>query len=117
MARYTDIRLDCQFCGACCKNSTANQAEGYVDYVPMEKGDAILQKPELMRRYGVLGKGGAWYLALTSEGRCKALRGALGGRVRCEIYHYRPSPCRRVQLGTELCRRYRRDHGLETEVR
>jgi Fe-S-cluster containining protein len=32
--------------------------------------------------------------------------------VRCMIYHVRPSPCRRVQAGSELCARYRRGLGL-----
>jgi Fe-S-cluster containining protein len=86
---------------------------GYRDYLPVDKDDDILGKPDLAQRYVSEGKAGARHLKLTADGRCKALRGPVGGRVRCEIYHYRPGPCRRVQLDSELCHIYRRDAGLE----
>jgi Fe-S-cluster containining protein len=41
-----------------------------------------------------------------------ALRGAIGKRVACTIYHHRPSPCRRVQPGDANCLRYRAAHAL-----
>jgi hypothetical protein len=36
--------------------------------------------------------------------------------VRCTLYHLRPSPCRRVQPGDDLCRRYRAEHGIRDSV-
>ena len=112
MADVSLSAFDCQRCGACCVNPSANRKTGYLDYVVVEEGDAISDKADLARRYVVTAKDGKPHLRLTPDGRCKALRGAIGGRVRCEIYHYRPSPCRRVQLKSELCLRYRRDQGL-----
>lgn len=82
-------------------------AEGFRDYVEIERGDAILRKPDLMRRYVVVNGEGVPHLRLDGEGRCLALKGALGRHVRCAIYHDRPSPCRRVQEGSELCLKYR----------
>ena len=99
--------LDCQACGACCKNPPGNVAEGFRDYVQVERGDAILRKPDLLRRYTVVNADGVPHLRLDPEGRCLALKGALGKRVRCAIYHDRPGPCRRVQAGSELCLEYR----------
>jgi Fe-S-cluster containining protein len=81
----------------------------------VERRDAILRDAELMRRYVVCNADGEPHLKLTPEGRCAALRGRLGGRVRCLIYHHRPSPCRRVEAGSELCLRYRREAGLSDE--
>jgi Fe-S-cluster containining protein len=103
--------LDCQRCGACCVNTPDNQREGYADYVEVEPGDRLLERPELRRRYTVE-RDGAIHLQLAPDGRCIALAGSVGRRVRCEIYAHRPSPCRRVEPGTELCMRYRRAQGM-----
>ena len=99
--------LDCRACGACCRNPPENVAEGFRDYVEVERDDVIARKPDLMRRYAVVNAEGVPHLRLDPAGRCLALKGALGKRVRCAIYHDRPSPCRRVQAGSELCLRYR----------
>jgi Fe-S-cluster containining protein len=99
--------LDCLRCGACCRNPPENVAEGYRDYIQVEAGDRILQKPDLVRRYVVENDEGLPHLRLDPEGRCLALRGSLGRKVWCAMYHDRPSPCRRVALGSELCLRYR----------
>lgn len=104
--------LDCRSCGACCRNTRENVVEGFADYVEIERGDAILRKPDLMRRYAVVNDAGVPHLRLDPEGRCLALKGALGKRVRCAIYHERPSPCRRVQAGSELCVAYRAGIGI-----
>lgn len=104
--------LDCTHCGACCFNPPDNVREGYSEYVEVGRGDALRQRPELLRRY-THEKDGRVHMRLLADQRCIALSGGLGRRVRCTIYHVRPSPCRRVQAGSELCRRYRRDLGLD----
>lgn len=106
--------LDCTRCGACCFNPPENVQEGYAEYVELAPGDALWRRPELMRRHTVE-KDGRVHMRLLADQRCSALAGGLGGRVRCTIYHARPSPCRRVQAGSELCARYRRGLGLEGE--
>ena len=106
------MALDCQRCGACCANLPANRAEGFVSWVEVEPGDRLLARPEVARRHVVRDADGVPHLRLAPDGRCLALRGRLGDRVRCTIYHDRPSPCRRVQAGDELCRSYRAAHGL-----
>jgi Fe-S-cluster containining protein len=103
--------LDCTRCGACCFNPPDNVREGYSEYVEVGRGDALRQRPELLRRY-THESDGRVHMKLLADQRCIALSGGLGRRVRCAIYHVRPSPCRRVQAGSELCRRYRRDLGL-----
>ncbi len=104
--------LDCRRCGACCRNPADNRAEGFSGWVPVEPGDRILRKPDLVRRHVVASDEGVLHLRLDPAGRCLALRGALGRDVRCVIYHDRPSPCRRVQAGSELCLSYRAAAGL-----
>lgn len=99
--------LDCQRCGACCCNTPENEAEGFRDYVEVEAGDKLMRKPDLVRRYVVVNEAGVPHLRLDPQGRCLALRGSLGRKVWCAMYHDRPSPCRRVTLGSELCLRYR----------
>ncbi len=105
--------FDCQRCGACCVNLPQNRAEGFVDYVQVQAGDRILAKPELLRRFVVYNSKDEAHLRLDREGRCLALCGALGRKVRCRIYHYRPSPCRRVQPGTSACLRHRAAFGID----
>ncbi|HVK75736.1 MAG TPA: YkgJ family cysteine cluster protein [Kofleriaceae bacterium] len=105
--------LDCRRCGACCVNLPANAAEGFVGWVEVEPGDRLLDQAELARKLVVRDADGVPHLKLAPDGRCLALRGRLGERVRCDVYHHRPSPCRRVQAGDPLCRRYRQAHGLD----
>ena len=107
----TDV-FDCTRCGACCINPSENVREGYVDYVEVGPADELRRRPELLRRH-TAEKDGRVHMRLLQGGRCSALDGAPGRRVRCKIYHARPAPCRRVQAGSELCVRYRRDHGLD----
>jgi len=102
---------DCQECGACCVNTPANRAEGYIDYIEVEPGAVMLARRDLRRRYTVE-RDGAIHLRLAPDGRCLALLGAIGRRVRCAIYASRPAACRRVEAGSELCLNYRRAHGL-----
>ncbi len=103
--------FDCLRCGACCVNTPENQREGFVDYIEVEPDDRILERRDLVRRYTVQREDGI-HLRLAPDGRCLALSGGLGRRVRCTIYAQRPSPCRRVEAGSDLCKRYRLAHGL-----
>jgi hypothetical protein len=104
--------LDCTRCGACCFNPPENVHEGYADYIELAPDDVLRKRPELLRRHTVETEGRV-HLRLLADQRCSALAGSLGRRVRCTIYHVRPSPCRRVQAGSELCSRYRRGLGLD----
>jgi Fe-S-cluster containining protein len=105
--------LDCRRCGACCANLPANAAEGFTSWVEIARDDAILRRADLLRKLVVRDAGGVPHLRVAADGRCLALRGALGRDVACTIYHHRPSPCRRVQPGDAWCARYRAAHGLD----
>jgi Fe-S-cluster containining protein len=107
--------LDCTRCGACCFNPPENVQESYSEYIELAPDDALLRRPELRRRHTVE-KDGRVHMRLLADQRCSALAGSLGVRVRCTIYHARPSPCRRVQAGSELCSRYRHGLGLATSA-
>ena len=104
--------LDCRRCGACCVNLPSNRAEGFIYWVEVADDDAILERPDLVRTHVVRDADGVPHLRIVGDGRCIALRGALGREVACTIYHQRPSPCRSVQPGDALCLRYRHEHGL-----
>jgi Fe-S-cluster containining protein len=102
--------LDCRRCGACCKNLPSNG--NFRWWVEVAPDDALLASSDLVRKHVVRDAEGVPHLRIAPDGRCLALRGALGRRVDCAIYHHRPSPCRRVQPGDELCLRYRAEHGM-----
>lgn len=104
--------FDCQACGACCVNLPSNRAEGFTSWVEIADGDRILTKRDLVKKYVVRDADGLAHLRLASDGRCLALRGALGRDVSCTIYRDRPTPCRAVQAGDALCLRYRAEHGM-----
>ncbi len=108
--------LDCQRCGACCVNPPENRDRGYTEYILVHEEDPLLKRRDLVKKLVVLDNEGLPHLRLTADGRCHSLRGALGGRVRCDIYHHRPTPCRRVELGSDLCHWYRRVQGLEADM-
>jgi Fe-S-cluster containining protein len=88
-------------------NLPDNRAAGFAWWVEIGPGD-----PPLADKLVVRDQDGVPHLRLVDGGRCVALRGAVGRRVRCAVYRDRPSPCRRVQPGDELCRRYRIAQGL-----
>lgn len=104
--------LDCQRCGACCKNLPSNRAEGFGYWVEIAPEDRLLTRADLVRKHVTRDRHGVPHLRLTHDDRCLALRGAIGGRVSCAIYHHRPSPCRRVQPGDASCLRARAEQGL-----
>lgn len=104
--------LDCQRCGACCKNPPDNRAEGFPWWVEVEPGDRLLTRADLVRKLVVRDPDGVPHLRLAADGACLALRGRFGVEVWCATYADRPSPCRRVQAGDKNCLRYRAAHGL-----
>jgi Fe-S-cluster containining protein len=104
--------LDCTRCGACCTNPDENRAEGYVDYVEVLAKDSLLAEPDLVRRLVVYNGAGEPHLRLHQDGRCLALRGRLGHRVRCTIYEHRPTACRKVEPGSERCLAHRCERQL-----
>jgi Fe-S-cluster containining protein len=104
--------LDCTRCGACCTNPDENKRENFVDYVEVRPRDAVLDEPDLVRRLVVYNREGVPHLRLDSAGRCLALRGRIGRRVRCTIYEHRPAACRKVEPGSERCLAHRREHHL-----
>lgn len=105
------VELDCQQCGACCVNLPANEALSFVYWVEIASGDAILARPELQDLI-TRDEEGVPHLRIVGRGRCAALRGSFGRKVRCSIYAHRPSPCRIVKPGDADCLRSRRAHGL-----
>ena len=101
------VDLSCQECGACCVNPPENRDEGYLEYIEVASKDGILRRKDLTRQYTVTSADGSIHLRLAPDGRCLALTGAVGRRVSCRIYQHRPSPCRRVQIGSDACLRHR----------
>jgi uncharacterized protein len=44
--------------------------------------------------------------------RCAALTGAVGDKVACGIYEWRPNPCHELEAGSQACNAARLRHGL-----
>lgn len=107
------VNYDCQSCGACCSNLPSNRAEGFGFWVEIKPDDKILTRQDLLRKHVTHDPQGVPHLRLAPDGQCLALRGKIGGKVTCGIYHQRPSPCRRVQAGDGSCLRSRQEHGLD----
>lgn len=107
MARY-----DCLSCGACCQNTPENRAEGFSHYIEVDPAAPLLRRPDLVRKLVVRDDDGAAHLRLHPDGRCVALRGRIGTRVRCGIYRERPAACHKVEAGSALCQSYRQGRGL-----
>jgi Fe-S-cluster containining protein len=94
-------------------NPRENVGEGYIAYVAVARDDAILRRKDLTKKLVVLDEEGLPHLRLDRDGRCLSLQGAVGRSVSCRIYAYRPAACRRVEAGSDLCLRYRRDQGID----
>jgi Fe-S-cluster containining protein len=103
--------LDCVTCGACCRNPAENRAEGYLWYLPVEETQ-LLSKRDLVKKHVVRDPSGAPHLRLDPSGRCTALVGRIGERVRCTIYALRPKGCRMLQPGDPRCLQARAEQGI-----
>ena len=76
------------------------------------KTDALQTSHSITVRATSVNGDGVPHLRLHPDGRCLALRGRIGGRVRCTIYEHRPAACRKVEPGSERCMAHRREHRL-----
>lgn len=103
---------DCTACGACCCNPDENRVEGYVDYVEVKPNDELLKRKALVHRLVVLGRDGVPHMRMQHH-RCAALKGPVGEKAICTIYEVRPTPCRRLEAGSERCLEYRRERGVD----
>jgi len=103
--------FDCQRCGACCRNPDENRAEGVHVWVEVAAGEPLLARKDHARLLQRDDDGNV-HLRLVDDGRCIALLGAIGKRVRCSIYALRPRGCRRVTAGDNRCLQYRAEVGL-----
>lgn len=79
----------------------------------IDDDDDLLRRKDLVRRLVILDNQNVPHLKLDRDGRCLALKGKIGRSVSCGIYHWRPSPCRKVEAGSKLCLGYRKAAGLE----
>ena len=105
-------KLDCVTCGACCVNPDENRAEGYVWYLEV-RDTKLLDKPALAKKHVVYDPDGVPHLRLDPSGRCAALKGKIGERVRCTIYELRPKGCRMLEAGHPRCLQARRERGID----
>ncbi len=107
-----EAALDCQSCGACCREAYGAVVVGARDLVRKKRPAYVVDR----------GDGGAHRYELRREGeRCAALGGgevvAEPGRLRitgyaCAIYADRPRTCRDFTLGSAHCLTARRRVGL-----
>jgi Fe-S-cluster containining protein len=107
-----EAALDCQTCGACCREAYGAVAVSARDLVRKKRPDHVVDR----------GEGGAHRYELRREGdRCAALHGGErvtdGARLTyqpytCVIYDDRPKTCRDFTLGSAHCLTARRRVGL-----
>jgi hypothetical protein len=94
--------VDCQACGACCR-------EAYHSVTVSVRDPVVWQEPDLIVRHG-------HRFEIRREGeRCAALNVAAPGsvpRYACTIYDNRPNPCRQFAAGGRHCLDARRRVGL-----
>lgn len=91
-----DPLFDCVTCGACCAYDRSWPVVEAVDRGPHGPPAALVERGAMKWR----------------KGRCVALEGELGERVRCTIYERRPSVCRACEPGSVSCRIARRERGF-----
>jgi Fe-S-cluster containining protein len=94
----------CVTCGACCASFrvdfAAQESEARGGAVP--EGLAVELTSSTCRMRGTD----------HAQPRCAALTGRIGESTRCAIYEWRPSPCRELEAGSDVCSRARARHGL-----
>lgn len=111
MKKKASADFDCRRCGACCVNPPPNRDADFPWWVEIADGDVLLEST-LLQDLVVRDGDGVPHLRLLADGRCIALEGTPGVATSCAIYDDRPSPCRTVVAGDDLCRRYRLEHGV-----
>ncbi len=99
----------CESCGACCASLRVT-----LPWEEVDAGGTGSGVPEaLVEPYANVAA-----MRTDHAGRCVALRGAVGGAVRCVIYDRRPAACRdfaplaTLGRGDAACDAARRRHGL-----
>jgi len=94
----------CQTCGACCASFRVDFSVSELlengGAVPDGLADVINDHTARLR--------GTDY----ASPRCAALSGKIGERAHCNIYEWRPGPCREFREGDDACERARARHGL-----
>jgi uncharacterized protein len=94
----------CQTCGACCASFRVDFSIHELDeqggQVPA--GLAVEMTNTLCRMRGTD----------HAQPRCAALTGAVGQKVACGIYEWRPGPCHELEEGSGACETARARHGL-----
>ena len=100
--------LDCERCGACCTNPDENRREGFTSYVEVDPCSRLVRQ----KRFVVLDEQGVPHMRLDPAGRCVALGGRLGEKVRCVVYADRPRGCRLVEAGSKQCLLARSERGI-----
>lgn len=102
------VDFDCRSCGACCRGWVVEVESDSLVPARLVKNDPICGP--VMRETGIPPGGNAY--KNTGCGRCVALRGQIGSRVRCSIYEKRPKVCREFEAGGDDCLEARRNAGL-----
>jgi len=99
---YWEPVVDCQRCGACCR-------EAYHSVTVSMRDPVVWQEPQLIVRHGAR-------FEIRREGaRCAALSIAPESRYACTIYEHRPRPCREFAAGGRHCLDARRRVGLSAK--
>jgi Fe-S-cluster containining protein len=95
----------CRSCGACCAAFRVSFHWSETDAVLPDGVPAAMTRPLWLHEVYMEGSSGP-------EPRCAALGGVVGEETECTIYARRPSPCRRMEPGSDQCRTARGRHGL-----
>lgn len=105
----TNTNIDCLTCGACCTseidfNIKVHFTDEEGENIPYNlKGDAngfVWQKNHMA------------FEEVEGVCRCKALKGKIGGKVRCSIYKFRPGACQKYEVGNQDCMKERLNFGI-----
>ena len=84
-AKLRGVTFDCSSCGACCCNPDENRAEGFRDYVEVQRGSRLLLRLRILGRYTVANERGERHMKLVgAEQRCAALE-TLVAQVRARL--------------------------------
>jgi Fe-S-cluster containining protein len=95
----------CLSCGACC--AAYRVAFHWSETDAALPGGVPAEMTRPLRVHEVYMSGSA-----DPAPRCVGLKGTVGESVECTIYARRPSPCRRLEPGSDQCRRARERYGL-----